>query len=198
MGVLSRNSERQPRFSRAAREQSTRLRVAIIDDHPPMRTLIRVVLKASGTATLVAEADGTRRMVRSACRQQPQVVLLNQRLGGRPGGIDLIGDILRSGPCAMIATFAGLDSDIEEAPALHAGAFAFYDKRVVTTALPTLLAQDYALFRRALAGEDVCAPTATDRRRVCTEASQPVQHRTPASGFGTQARRVGFASPSRY
>jgi hypothetical protein len=70
----------------------------------------------------------------------------------------------------MIAIFSGLDPDTEEGPALRAGAFAFHEKNVVTTELPSILAEDYALFGRALAGEDVCAPTAA-ARRLCTEGS---------------------------
>jgi DNA-binding NarL/FixJ family response regulator len=178
MSALSTHPKRKPGPSRDAPDHSPRLRVAIIDDHPPIRTLIRVVLDASGTATVVAEADGTRQTVRAACRQQPQVVLLDQHLGPRLRGTDLIGDILRSCPSAMIAIFTGLDPAAEEEPALRAGAFAFYEKLIVTTALPTILTQDYALFRQALAGEDVCAPTAADRRR-CTETSHPEQRPTP-------------------
>jgi DNA-binding NarL/FixJ family response regulator len=170
MNELSTRPALQPRPSRHGVDLPSRLRVAIIDDHPPMRALIRVVLDASGTATLVAEADGTPRMVRAACRQQPQVVLLDQHLGAGLRGTELIGVILRSCPSAMIAIFSGLDPDTEEGPALRAGAFAFYEKRVVTTALPSILVEDYALFGRALAGEDVCAPTAA-ARRLCTEGS---------------------------
>jgi hypothetical protein len=66
----------------------------------------------------------------------------------------------------MIAIFSALDADDEEASALRAGAFAYYEKSLATRALPEILAEDYALFRRALAGEDVCAPSAADRRRT--------------------------------
>jgi DNA-binding NarL/FixJ family response regulator len=184
------NADRSGSAARDAPGQPTRLRVAVIDDHPPIRALIRVVLDASGTATVVAEADGRRRAVRVACRQQPQVILLDQHLGARLRGTDLIGDILRACPSAMIAIFTGLDPATEEGPALRAGAFAFYEKRIVTTALPTILAHDYALFGRALAGEDVCAPTAADRRRFCTEPAHP-PHGASATRPSSEAGRVG-------
>jgi CheY-like chemotaxis protein len=178
--------------ARDAADQPARLRVAVIDDHPPIRALIRVMLDASGPATVVAEADGRRRAVSAACRQQPHVVLLDQDLGARLRGTDLIGDIIRACPSAMIAIFSGLDPATEEGPALRSGAFAFYEKRIVTTALPTILAHDYALFGRALAGEDVCAPTAADRRRFCVEASHP-QHGTGATRSSSDAG--GVAAP---
>jgi DNA-binding NarL/FixJ family response regulator len=141
------------------------LRVAIVDDDEPIRTLVRTSLQRSPIATVIADADGTPDAVAAACARSPDVVLLDQNLGGRRG-TELIGDIVRACPHAMIAIFSGLDADTEETSALSAGAFAFYEKRVTTPALPEILAQDYALFRRALEGEDVCAPSAADRRRV--------------------------------
>jgi CheY-like chemotaxis protein len=140
------------------------LRVAVVDDDEPIRALVRTLLERSPIATLVADADGTPDAVAAACAQSPDVVLLDQNLGGRRG-TELIGDIVRACPHAMIAIFSALDAEVEESSALSAGAFAFYEKRVTTPALPEVLAADYALFRRALEGEDVCAPSAADRRR---------------------------------
>jgi hypothetical protein len=68
----------------------------------------------------------------------------------------------------MIAIFSALDVETEET-----GAFVFYEKRVTTSALAKILAEDYTLFRRALEGEDVCAPLAADRRRVLGGPSVP-------------------------
>lgn len=141
------------------------LRVVVVDDDEPIRVLVRTLLDRSAVAAVVADADGNPDAVASACQRSPDVVLLDQNLGGRHG-TELIGDILRACPNAMIAMFSGLDADAEEGPALSAGAFAFYEKTVVTPSLPEILAQDYALFRRALQGEDVCAPSAAERRRV--------------------------------
>jgi CheY-like chemotaxis protein len=141
------------------------LRVAVVDDDEPIRTLVRTLLDHSPIATVVADADGTPDAVAAACAQSPDVVLLDQKLGGRRG-TELIGDIVRACPHAMIAIFSALDAEAEESSALSAGAFAFYEKRVTTPALAKILAEDHTLFRRALEGEDVCAPLAADRRRV--------------------------------
>jgi DNA-binding NarL/FixJ family response regulator len=141
------------------------LRVAIVDDDEPIRTVVRTLLDHSPLATVVADADGTPDAVAAACERSPDVVLLDQKLGGRRG-TELIGDIVRVCPHAMIAIFSALDAEAEETSALNAGAFAFYEKRVTTPALAQILAEDYALFRKALEGEDVCAPSAADRRRV--------------------------------
>lgn len=141
------------------------LRVVVVDDHEPIRTLVRTLLQRSPATTVVADADGTPDAVAVACGQSPDVVLLDQNLGGSRG-TELIGDIVRACPHAMIAIFSALDADAEETSALSAGAFAFYEKSVTTPSLPEILAEDYALFRRALQGEDVCAPSAADRRRL--------------------------------
>jgi DNA-binding NarL/FixJ family response regulator len=141
------------------------LRVVVVDDDVSIRTVVRALLQRSKSATVVAEADGAPEEVAAACEQAPDVVLLDQNLGGRRG-TELIGDIVRACPHAMIAIFSGLDPDEEEVSALKAGAFAFYEKSVTTPALPQLLAADHALFVRALEGEDVCAPSAAERRRA--------------------------------
>jgi DNA-binding NarL/FixJ family response regulator len=139
------------------------LRVVIIDDEEAIRTLVRRQLDCSAVATVIADADGSPDAVAAACEQEPDVVLLDQKLRGRRG-TELIGDILRVCPSAMVAIFSALDADVEEAAALRAGAFAYYEKRLTGRALPEILAEDHALFRRALAGEDVCAPSAVQRR----------------------------------
>lgn len=142
-----------------------RLRVVVIDDKPAVRVLVRAMLAHGDAATVVAEADGSPEAVATACAQAPQVVLLDQNLGPTLG-TELIGDIMRSCPEAMIAVFSGLDPSTEEASALRAGAFVFYEKSVVTPALAEHLVDDHAVFRRALRGEDVCAPSVIERRRA--------------------------------
>jgi CheY-like chemotaxis protein len=72
-------------------------------------------LDHSPIATVIADADGSPDAVAAACAQGPDVVLLDQKLGGRLG-TELIGDIVRVCPNAMIAIFSALDADIEEAP----------------------------------------------------------------------------------
>jgi DNA-binding NarL/FixJ family response regulator len=141
------------------------LRVVVIDDEEPIRALVRAVLDRTSVATVIADADGSPEAVAAACEQEPDVVLLDQKLGGRRG-TELIGDIVRVCPSAMIAIFSALDADTEEVSALRAGAFAYYEKSLTAQALPAILVEDHALFRRALAGEDVCAPSAADRRET--------------------------------
>ena len=147
-----------------------RLRVAVVDDFAPTRALVRAKLDGSGIAFVVAEADGSPEQVAEACSHEPDVILLDQQLGGLRG-TELLGDVLRTCPTAMVAIYSALDPGTEEAEALRAGAFTYYEKHLVTQVLPEVISEDYALFRRALAGEDVCTRSAVERRLTMSESS---------------------------
>jgi hypothetical protein len=70
---------------------------------------------------------------------------------------------MRATPRSMIAALTALPAEAEEASTLRAGSFVFYEKGMLTS-LPTYLQTDLALFRRALEGEDIVAPSALVRR----------------------------------
>ena len=139
------------------------LRVVVIDDEPALRTLVRVQLERSGRATVVAESDGSPDTVLSACAASPDIVLLDQNLDG-VRGTDLIGGIARTAPNAMVVMLTALDASTEEAAALSAGAFVFYEKRVMAASIVELLEADFRLFSSALNGREVFAPSARSRR----------------------------------
>lgn len=141
------------------------LTVAIIDDEAAVRTLVRLALERSGLAEVVAESDGSPASVLASCRSEPDVVLLDQHLNGVLG-TTLIGEITRNAPRAMIAMLTALDAASEEGPALSAGAFVFYEKAVIANVLATFLVDDHQLFRRALEGREVHAPSAMARRAL--------------------------------
>jgi CheY-like chemotaxis protein len=75
------------------------LRVVVVDDEEPIRALVRAVLDRTTGATFIADADGSPDAVAAACEQDPDVVLLDQKIGGRRG-TELIGDIVRVCPGA--------------------------------------------------------------------------------------------------
>jgi CheY-like chemotaxis protein len=138
------------------------LRVGVCDDDAAFRNLVRRVLEDRvDVVGVVATGDEAVELV---AEQQPDVLLLDVLLSGE-SGIDVIPRLLRAGPTTMLAALSGLDAEAWEDDVLLAGAFVYYEKTTVI-ALPTLLHQDVALFRRALAGEDVFAPSALRRRRA--------------------------------
>lgn len=151
---------------RPVSDRTDLLRVIIIDDDDSIRQVTRLVLQRTGRIRLVGQSDGSSQQdVDEACRTRPHVVLLDQDLG-RLQGTDLIGPILRACPDAMIAMLTGIDAEEGEASALRAGAFVYYEKSAIPTGLVDHIEQDYTTFARALAGEDVVAPSALTRRRL--------------------------------
>jgi DNA-binding response OmpR family regulator len=139
------------------------LTVAIVDDEPDVRRLVRLALERSRLITVVAESDGHQASLDEVCRSAPDVVLLDQRLDG-VRGTELIGEITRKAPRAMIAMLTALDADSEEAIALSAGAFVFYEKSLIADVLATCIIDDHRMFRSALDGREVHAPSARSRR----------------------------------
>jgi DNA-binding response OmpR family regulator len=150
------------------------LTVVIIDDEAPLRTLVQIALDRSGVATVVAESDGRPETVADACDTEPDVVLLDQNLNG-VRGTALIGEITRRAPRAMIAMLTALDPGSEEAAALSAGAFVFYEKTIIASGLAACLVEDHHLFRSALDGREVHAPSAMSRRRLLSTEPSPDQ-----------------------
>lgn len=141
------------------------LTVAIVDDEPHVRRLVRLSLDRTELVRVVGESDGRPDSLAEACGTSPDVVLLDQNLDGLRGTA-LIGEITRNAPRAMIAMLTALAADSEEAAALSAGAFVFYEKSVIADVLATCLVEDHRLFRSALEGREVHAPSARSRRTL--------------------------------
>jgi DNA-binding response OmpR family regulator len=137
------------------------LRVGVCDDDPAFASLVRRVLRDHVEVVgIAATGDEAVELVEAT---HPDVLLLDVQLGGGESGLDVLPRLLRAGPTTMLAALTGLDAEAWEHDVLVAGAFVYYEKTTVLE-LPALLATDVALFRRALAGEDVLAPSALRRR----------------------------------
>lgn len=139
----------------------TTLRVLIVDDEEPLRVLFRRHLEQHG-CEVVAEAAGVDGLVELAAEHEPDVVLLDLRLGPDHGA-DAIGPLTRALPRTMLAVLTSLDAEDAEDASRRAGAFAYYEKTMLAD-LTRFLLEDIVTFRRALAGEDVLAPSAIARR----------------------------------
>lgn len=140
------------------------VRVVVVDDEPDLRLLITRRLERTGGFEVVGEAEDVAGAIEVATVQQPDVILLDLLLGPDHGRA-AVGPLMRSAPKAMIAALTALPAEQEERDMLAAGAFTFYEKSMLAE-LPDHLTMDLELFHRALAGEDVCAPTAIERRHA--------------------------------
>lgn len=141
------------------------LRVGVCDDDPAFANLVQRVLRDHVEVVGVVHTGDE--VVDLVAETSPDVVLLDVHLGGGENAIDVLPRLLRAGPHTMLAALTGLDPASWEHDVLVAGAFVYYEKTAVID-LPSLLEADVALFRRALAGEDVLAPSALRRRPVGT------------------------------
>jgi DNA-binding NarL/FixJ family response regulator len=57
-------------------------RVLIVDDHPVLRMGLRAMIEQSGRYAVAGDAGTPTESMRLAAREQPQVVILDQMLGG--------------------------------------------------------------------------------------------------------------------
>lgn len=140
------------------------VRVLLADDEPDLRFLVRRALERHGSFVVVAEADTGRAAVDRAVAEQPDIALVDLRMPGMRDHETIVG-LVRGCTSCMVAVLSGRPPENEEDAARRVGAFAYYEKHHVGVDLAELLLADFALFQRALEGEDVVAPRAVARRR---------------------------------
>lgn len=135
------------------------IRVMFAEDEPAFRELITAVLGRDGRYRLhAAEVGRWLEDVREAC---PDILLLDLTLDG-VDAVPLIPKVVASCPDTMVAALSARPAE-DQQPVLTAGAFVFYEK-VSLPRLPDRLEHDLDLFRRALDGHEVLAPSALHSR----------------------------------
>jgi DNA-binding NarL/FixJ family response regulator len=139
------------------------LRLVVVDDNDDLRFLVRRRLERDGGYAIVGEAADGSRGLEIAVQAQPDVVLLDLVLGLEDGA-ELVGPLMRACPRTMIAVLSALAPDAQEGRLRALGAFSYYPKEE-SDSLPTWIREDHATFQRAIAGEDVVAPSALTRPR---------------------------------
>jgi DNA-binding NarL/FixJ family response regulator len=147
----------------------SRLRVVIADDQPMMRAGFKVVLEATGTIEVVAEAATGQEAVEAARAHAPDVVLMDIRMPGMDG-IEATRRLPRAR--VLILTTFGLDEYIIDA--LRAGASGFLLKDAPT--------QEVVDAVRAVAGGDAVLGPAVTRQLL-----DQVARRLPAAVSRTPA-----------
>lgn len=139
------------------------LRLVVIDDNDDLRFLVRRRLERDGGFRVVGDAADGETGLEIATETQPDVVLLDLVLGLEDGA-ELVGPLMRACPRTMIAVLSALSPDAQEDRLRGLGAFSYYPKDA-SDSLPAWLREDHETFLRALAGEDVVAPSARTRPR---------------------------------
>jgi DNA-binding NarL/FixJ family response regulator len=133
--------------------------VVIVDDDEDLCELLSVRLRQSGRFAVVDTAADTRSAVDVIAEAAPDVVLLDLLLPDGDGR-SVLPHLAATAPRSMVVVLSGLDASETAGPALAAGAFAYLQKSDVAAAeLADVLGRLLDDFRRALAGEDVVAPS---------------------------------------
>lgn len=144
-----------------ARHEDDRRRpatVLVVDDEADVRLALRVALRRSPCFEVVAEA-ATGDEALAAVRAAPPDILLLDLMLPRLDGRDVAPIIFREAPATMIVVLSGLAAEDEAAGVLTRGAFAYVEKTELGPRLADGLETLWLSFRRALAGEDVWAPS---------------------------------------
>lgn len=155
-------------------EPLVRRRVVIVDDDPAITALARAHLEGGGFE-VVAICETAAEGFHLALEQEPAAVLVDLGLPDRSGE-ELIRDLFRALPAAMVAAFTGTAAEDAETRVRATGAFAYYEKDMLREQrLAAYLAHDLGLFSQAVAGEDVVAPLAVQRRGLTPPEGLPIR-----------------------
>jgi DNA-binding NarL/FixJ family response regulator len=128
------------------------IRVLVVDDHPFFRAGIVRWLNEQPTLACCGEAPSVAAARRAVAGLQPDIILLDLRLGDGDG-LDLARELSETHPAARIIVVSQNDEKAYAHRALRAGARAYIMKseatEVVLTAIQTVLRGDIYLSRRA-------------------------------------------------
>jgi DNA-binding NarL/FixJ family response regulator len=122
------------------RDQPDRLiRVLLADDHPLVRTGIRIALSAASDIVLVAEAT-TGNEAQQLCQQhRPDVLLLDLHMPGPPP-LDTVRYVQTYAPSVRILILTAYDDDVYVKDMLRAGVAGYILKDVATESIVQAIA----------------------------------------------------------
>jgi DNA-binding NarL/FixJ family response regulator len=146
-------------------------RILIVDDHPVVRTGVRMIVESDVRNLVVGEAGTSAEALEIAALTAPNVILLDLDLGGE-SGLDLLPDLLRVAPAARVIVLTAVEDTAVHRTALHRGALGLVRK---SATLATLMAairkvhEGEAWFDRAFIGS-VLSELSAKRDHVDAEA----------------------------
>jgi DNA-binding NarL/FixJ family response regulator len=141
------------------------IRVLVADDHPMVRTGLRLVLERRGDICVLAEAADGREAVELAIRDRPDVVLVDLDMP-RLSGVRVIAELRRQVPSARCLVLTMHEDDAYLFDALEAGAAGFLVKGAGSEDIERAV-------RAAAAGQIVLAPEVAARFQAAMSAGRP-------------------------
>jgi two-component system nitrate/nitrite response regulator NarL len=90
-----------------------RWRVLVVDDEDDLRALVRLTLEFEDELAVVATAGGAGEAVRMAAEMAPDLVVLDQMLGGPLTGLDVAAQLRALHPGTRVIIFSAADDVID-------------------------------------------------------------------------------------
>ena len=169
---------------------STSIRVLCVDDHRIVRDGIALILAREPDIAVVASAASAEEAVVEFTRHQPDITLMDLRLGDR-SGIDAIKEIRREYPDARIIVLTMYQGDEDIHRALSAGAATYLLKDTLSDDLIRVVREVHAGGRpmppdvRARLDQRAAQPTLTPREiQVLQLVSQGKRNKEIAAILG--------------
>lgn len=132
------------------------LRIVLVDDHPVVRAGLRALLASADGLEVVGEADSGDAAIALVARLQPDVVLMDLRLGAGTDGVAATAAIMAAPTPPRVVVLTTYDTDADILRAVEAGASGYLLK---DSDPDTLL----AAIRAAARGETVLEPGVAQR-----------------------------------
>jgi len=109
-------------------KKENRIRIAIVDDHPIVRSGLAAILSRHPNLQIVGEAEDVRGGIELADAHQPDVMIVD--LGLRSGsGLDLVRDVKARHPAIGILVVSMYDDSLFAERAIRAGARGYVNKQ---------------------------------------------------------------------
>jgi DNA-binding NarL/FixJ family response regulator len=149
---------------------ASKIRIAVVDDHPMMRRGVTETLSEEDDLELVGAGGSAQDAVKLAKEQRPDLILLDIALPG--GGIEAAQEIVKSYPNIKVVMLTVREDRATVNAALRAGARGYIVKGVEGPELVSTL-------RRIHSGQSYVSPTLAAQLLAEREGDEPA---APASG----------------
>jgi DNA-binding NarL/FixJ family response regulator len=122
------------------------VRIAIVDDTPDVRLVVRLLLELDPELEVVAEAADGQGAIDIAVREHPDVMLLDLSMPVM-NGLEALPHVLEASPSTAVLVFSGFRASALEHQAVAAGAVGYLQKGLPAEELRSRVREAGAFYR---------------------------------------------------